>query len=103
MPAYIHYRKYDQNLEPATKGGATISIEYVDDLRQTIVVAVSECSKHDNFNRMVGRMNADDRMMMFKEGSQPRFVYVFPRIKGLGLKENASYFMTPYFETKGMS
>ena len=84
------------------KGGATLCIEYVDALRETIVVAVSECSKHDNFSRKVGRDNADMRMERYRNGEDPRFVYLLPRVKGMGIKENVSFFMSPYFREKDM-
>lgn len=102
MRAYVHYRTTDEDGFPLSKGGATVAIEYLDDSRESILVAVSECSMKDNFDKSIGRSNADLRMIQFRDGEYARFVYIFPRIKKMKLKENMAYFMFDYFAKRGL-
>lgn len=70
---FMHYRRRDSYGGALPQGGATLAIRPMSD---KIVVAAAFCSKHEVFNKRLGRTIAEGRLGAYKENSQNRHVFV---------------------------
>lgn len=59
MTTFMHFRKYDRYGQIMPKGGMTLAI---DQDGNKLRVAMAECGRKDNFNRVMGRTIAAGRL-----------------------------------------
>ena len=61
MCKFLHIRKYNDNLQIQGRGGVTVA--YDDLTNGCWMIAIARCHEKDNFNKRLGRVKAEGRLM----------------------------------------